>query len=148
MLKSLKSIIALSGTLMCGVGPVAGETPECSLATLKGQYLFAGSGTLFPPAFGVTAPSIANSAGYHIFNGDGTGTDVVTFVVNGVVVPVTSPNAITYTLNLDCSGTYSVNAGPNFNIFVAVDGGSLTVIETDQGAAISEGPQFRVRSSR
>jgi hypothetical protein len=149
MLKSLKARIALSAILTCAVvGPVAAENPkECSLETLKGQYLFAGSGTLFPPAFGVTAPSVANSAGYHIFNGDGTGTDFVTFVVNGVTVQATSSFPTTYTLNEDCTGTYSVNGGPNFNIFVAVDGGSLTVIETDPGAAISEGPQIRTRSS-
>jgi hypothetical protein len=59
------------------VGPgYAGESEKgCTLATLNGQYLFAGSGTLYPPAFGVTAQSTATSAGYHIFNGDGTGTD-------------------------------------------------------------------------
>ena len=57
---------------------------RCTLATLNGQYLFAGSGTLFPPAFGLTQPSTSTSAGFHVFNGDGTGLDFVTFSVNGV----------------------------------------------------------------
>ena len=65
----------------------AGQKEEgCTLATLNGQYLFNGSGTLFPPAFGVTSASTGTSAGFHIFNGDGTGTDFVTFSVNGTVV--------------------------------------------------------------
>ena len=42
------------------------------------------TGTLFPPAFGVTEPSVSTAAGYSIYNGDGTGTDYVTFTVNGV----------------------------------------------------------------
>jgi len=126
-------------------GDADGAT-RCTLATLQGQYLFAGSGTLFPPAFGVTEPSSANSAGYHIFNGDGTGTDFVTFSVNGVNQNVPSPVAITYTLNSDCTGTYTVKNGPHFNIFVARDGEELSVIDVDPGVAFSEGPNRRVGS--
>jgi len=126
----------------------AGENEQgCTLATLKGQYLFSGSGTLFPPAFGVTSQSRAASAGYHIFNGDGTGTDFVTFTVNGINQHVPSPVPITYTLNSDCTGTYSVQNGPNFDIFVAVDGSGLSNIDTDQGVSFSE-TNSRVGPSR
>jgi hypothetical protein len=140
--------------VLVSVGPLAVEQGyagdhegKCTLATLKGQYLFAGSGMLFPPAFGVpegTPPSVTNSAGYHIFNGDGTGMDFVTLTVNGVDQHVPSPVPITYTLNHDCTGTYSVQNGPNFDIFVAFDGSQLAVISTDPGAAGSEGPNQRV----
>jgi hypothetical protein len=65
---------------------------RCTLATLDGQYLFGGTATLFPPAFGVTKQSIATSAGFHIFNGDGTGTDFITFVVNGMNQNVPRPS--------------------------------------------------------
>ena len=127
----------------------AGENgARCTLATLNGQYLFAESGTLFPPAFGVTKQSIGNSAGFHIFNGDGTGTDFVTFSVNGVNQHVPSPVTITYTLNPDCTGTLSVQNGPNHNIFVAVDGSSLTSINTDPGVAFAGGSQPGVRLDR
>ena len=142
--------IAISVVASMGVEQgYAGEKAEkCTLATLNGQYLFAESGTLFPPAFGVTSQSIANSAGFHIFNGDGTGTDFVTFSVNGIDQHVPSPVAITYALNPDCTGTYSVQNGPNFDIFVAVDGSALTTINTDPGVAFSEGPQPRVGFGR
>ncbi len=132
------------GLLIATPAFAGGGKTGCTLATLNGQYLFAGSGTLFPPAFGVKKASIGNSAGYHIFNGDGTGTDVVTFVVNGVDQKVPSPVAITYTLKADCTGTYSVHAGPSFNIYVALDGSQLVVIDTDKGTATSEGPDSRV----
>jgi hypothetical protein len=112
---------------------------KCILETLEGQYMVAAAGTLFPPAFGVTAPSVSTVAGYSIYNGDGTGTDYVTFAVNGVNQNVASPTPTTYTLGPDCTGTKTVLPyGPHFNIFVAVDGESLAQIATDSGFAVSE----------
>jgi hypothetical protein len=127
----------------------AGENEgRCTLATLDGQYLFNGTGTLFPPAFGVTSASTGTSAGFHIFNGDGTGTDFVAFSINGAVVVPSLSTPITYTLKPDCTGTYQVPGTPtlHFDIFVAVDGSALTVIETDPGVALSWGPQPRAGS--
>jgi hypothetical protein len=120
---------------------------KCTLATLNGQYMFGGPGRLFPPAFKVTAPSAAASAGFHIFNGDGTGTDFVTFSVNGIDQHVPSPVPITYTLKSDCTGTYSVQNGPTFDIFVAVDGSALSVIDTDPGVSDAQGLNPRVGPS-
>ncbi len=94
------------------------QPTKCTLATLNGQYLFAGSGTLFLPAFGVTEASTAASDGYHIFNGDGTGQDFVTFTVNAIDRHVPSPVAKTYTLIPNCTGTLSVQNGANVDIFV------------------------------
>ena len=144
MLAAAIALPALSAATWAQDNDRQGGAPACSLATLKGQYPFAGSGTLFPPAFGVTAQSAAASAGYHIFNGDGTGTDYVTFTVNGVNQNVPSPVAITYTLHPDCTGTYSVQNGPSFAIFVAVDGSALSVIDTNPGVSFSAGPNPRV----
>ena len=146
------SLWAIGIGVAVGIGAAqayAGEKEEkCTLATLNGQYLFNGSGPLFPPAFGVTSVSTGTSAGFHIFNGDGTGTDFVTFSVNGVVEVSSLSSPITYTLNPDCTGTYQVPGTPtlHFDIFVALDGSALTVIETDPGVALSWGPQPRVGS--
>src|ERR1700741_19471 len=105
---------AIGIVALASVGPLAVEEAyagendhpsKSAVVTLKGQYMFGGPGMLFPPAFGVTAPSSAASAGFHIFNGDGTGTDFVTFSVNGIDQHVPSPVPITYTLNSDCTGT-------------------------------------------
>jgi hypothetical protein len=112
---------------------------KCTLDTLKGQYLVAATGTLFPPAFGVKKRSVSAAGGYSIYNGDGTGTDYVTFTVNGVNQNVASPTSTSYTLNLHCTGTKTVLPyGPHFNIFVASNGEGLTAIATDSGFAVSE----------
>ncbi len=76
---------AIGTGVLIGVGLLtveqghADDTTKCTLATLKGQYLFTDQGT------------VVASAGYHIFNGDGTGTDFVTLTVNGVDLHVPSP---------------------------------------------------------
>jgi hypothetical protein len=91
-------------------------------------------------------------AGYHIFNGDGTGTDIVTGILNGVSVeknagedPDRSEYDITYTVNDDCSGTYTVPAaGLSFGLYVAPHGEELMVIGTAPGFALVQGPSRRV----
>jgi hypothetical protein len=130
-------VLLSAGPLAVGQGYAGEDEAKCTLATLNGQYLFTGPGT------------VVASAGYHIFYGDGTGMDFVTLTVNGVDQRVPSPVAITYTLNHDCTGTYQVpSAGLHFNIFVAVDGSQLAVIETDGNGSAAEGPNFRVGFGR
>jgi hypothetical protein len=107
---------------------------KCTLATLKGRYLFAGTSTTIPPAG--EEETLSASAGYHIFRGDGTGTDFVTLVVNGNIVPVSSPTPVMYTLNSDCTGTYTVlpsPPGPTADIFVSPNGEELALISTVPG---------------
>jgi hypothetical protein len=136
-------VLASVGLLTIEQG-FAQSAPKCTLATLKGRYLFAASGFLFPPAFGVTEQTVANAAGIHIFNGNGTGNDYVTLTLKGVKVPVPSPNQLTYTLKPDCTGTYRVIGGPTFDIFVAPNGEEMTAINTDPGNASSYTPSRRV----
>jgi hypothetical protein len=136
--------VTLAGMALLTVErPYAGEydhPTKCTLETLNGQYLVAANGTLFPPAFGVMEQSVSSAAGYSTYNGDGKGTDWVTFAINGAVAigAVPTPTPTTYTLNSDCTGTKTVMDGPHFNIFVAIDGSGLTAIATDQGFAVSE----------
>jgi hypothetical protein len=146
---------AISLGLLLAVGSLtierayAGENDhaiKCNRATLKGRYLFAGAGTAFPPAFGVKEVSVSNAAGFHISNGDGTGQDYVTFTINGNDQHVPSPNPLTYTLNSDCTGTYTVlTGGPSFDIFVSPDGDEMTSIAIEpEGNAASFTPSRRV----
>lgn len=122
--------LSVSGTVAASNddGPRA-----CTLATLKGRYLFADAGTLYPPAFGVTQPTPAADAGFHLFNGDGTGADTVTFRVGGAIVLENVVAPISYTLNADCTGTLSVLGGPSFGMFVSPDGEAIASIATDPG---------------
>jgi hypothetical protein len=121
---------------------------KCTVKTLKGRYLFAAPATLFPPAFGLMEgeTAVGNAAGFHIFNGDGTGQDYVTFTLNGVDQHVPSPEPLTYTLNSDCTGTYTVlHGGPSFDIFVSPNGDEMASINIEPaGAASSYTPSRRV----
>jgi hypothetical protein len=63
----------LVSTVEQGYADENDRATTCTLATLKGRYLFALHGTLLPPAFGVTEPTESDAAGFHIFNGNGTG---------------------------------------------------------------------------
>jgi hypothetical protein len=106
----------------------------CSLATLKGRYLWATSGMIFPPV--VTQPVVFARAGYRIFNGDGTGTVISTTGENGVIVLADSQSDLIYTVNEDCTGTYTVlSSGATAEIFVAPNGEEIVVIETANGRA-------------
>ena len=100
-------IMIICGLLVAGSSAWADdgtEGPRCTLKTLKGRYLFADKGTILPPAFGVTGPTPGANAGFHIFNGDGTGTDIVTLRVNGVTVLRNAVVPTSYTVNADCTG--------------------------------------------
>ena len=93
--------LSLSGTLSASNddGPRG-----CTLATLKGRYLFAFSTTLLPPAFGVTQPTPSNAAGFNTLNGDGTGTDTVTLTIGGHIVLENVVVPTSYTVNADWYG--------------------------------------------
>ena len=140
--------LAVLLTLVVGQGLVFGDKdghrpPKCTEATLKGRYLFGGIATLLPPA--VPEQSLLAVAGYHIFNGDGTGTDIVTASINGVIVEENSVVPITYSVNEDCSGTYEVpSAGLSTGIFIAPNGAELIVIGTNKGYVLVQGPNRRV----
>lgn len=107
------------------------------MKTLSGQYLVHASRRLFPPAFGVSQESVSEAAAFSLYYGDGTGTDVVTFTINGQDAHVASPVATTYTLNPDCTGTKTVQNGPHFNLSVAFDGLGYVEIATDPGFAVA-----------
>jgi hypothetical protein len=110
------------------------DATECTLATLKGRYLFALTGTLFPPE--VTAVSAEARAGYRIFHGDGTGTFIATTNVNGKITTADGHGNLSYTVNADCTGTLQIlpaGAGANQEIFIAPNGDGMTVVATGNG---------------
>jgi len=102
----------------------------CTEKTLKGWYLFAKNGTVFPPGFGVTEPTPSAVAGVRIFHGDGTGTDTVTFSLGGVIVVENGVLPFSYVVDADCTGSITVTNGPSFDLFIAPNGESFAEIST------------------
>jgi hypothetical protein len=122
------------GAVELGYANEREHATTCTLATLKGRYLFVVNGTYFPPAAGVTVESLFSRAGSRIFHGDGTGTTIVTGSINGVITNADLHSDLSYTVNADCTGTVKVlSVGATQEIFVAPNGDDMTVIATDKG---------------
>ena len=130
-----------SGTVSASNGDA--HVRGCTLAMLKGQYLFADAGTLLPPF--VPEPTLSAYAGFHVFNGDGTGTYVITGRVGGQIVLENVVSPISYSVNADCTGSLTVIGGPTFGLFIATDGESIATIATGPG---SYGANISRRSAR
>ena len=122
------------GAVELGYANERDHATTCTLATLKGRYLFVVNGTYFPPAAGVTVESLFSRVGSRIFNGDGTGTTISTESINGVITNADSHRDLSYTVNADCTGTVKVlGIGATQEIFVAPNGDDMTVIATGTG---------------
>jgi hypothetical protein len=135
---AIAEVLVLTVGLLLNVGHAYAQQEQnehgsiCTLKTLEGRYLFAWSGALLPPAFGVTEPTAGGAAGYHTFNGDGTGTDTVTVRVGTTITLEKVVAPITYTVKADCTGTYTVNVpdGPSFDLFIAPNGEEIATFAT------------------
>jgi hypothetical protein len=77
----------------------------------------------------------------------------VTARINGVSIEENSVYPIRYTVNPDCSGTYTVEVTDplgaiireaHFGIFIAPDGEELIVTGADPGVVLVQGPNRRV----
>ena len=127
-------LVAIAGLSFSGTLAASNDDGPrgCTLASLKGRYLFAFSTTLLPPAFGATQPTPSDAAGFIILNGDGTGTETVTLSIGGRVVLENVVVPTSYTVNADCTGTHSVLVpnGPSFDLFIAPDGEEFASIAT------------------
>jgi hypothetical protein len=133
--------LTLSHTLSASNGEQEGQ---CGLATLRGRYLFANSGIALPPAFGVTQPTWAADAGVIVFDGQGAGTANVTVRIGNNVVLRNLVTPVSYTVNADCTGSYTVPNGPAFDLFIAPGGEEYALIATDPAGNYPSSIQRRV----
>ena len=121
-------------TLVAPMAKAAGN--GCSNATLKGEYADKDTGFLTAPA-AIAGPF----AGVNLesFDGHGglTGAGIVS--LNGNIVPGTFKGV--YTVNPDCTGTYTVQNSLGLTVhafFVIADGGNeLQIVITDPGTVIT-----------
>jgi hypothetical protein len=124
--------------LALGIGPAANASNRgCSLETLRGTFADKDTGVITSP------PAIAGQfAGLLLETFDGKGTLTGTGIgsLNGTIIPVTEKG--TYTVNADCTGTYTVQVSPlgltTHASFVIDDGrNELQIIVTDPGTVIT-----------
>jgi len=64
-------------------------------------------------SFSVPQPTLTAWAGFHLFNGDGTGTDIVTGRFGGRITLENVVSPTSYTVDANCTGSLTVIGGPN-----------------------------------
>ncbi len=111
-----------------------GGPTSCSNATLRGLYMSAGP-TGYTTVNGSLVPEAVT--GKIILFGNGKANTLVTISIGGNIIPDVAAPA-TYTVNSDCTGTFTVHMTPptpdvHLDIFVAPDGSEYFTIQTDPG---------------
>jgi hypothetical protein len=140
---------AIGIVALASVGPLveqgyAGESVGgCTLATLRGLYMFAQSG--YVTISGSLVPQ--GVTGKAVFYGNGKFDSLATISIGGTIIPDDAAPG-TYTLNSDCTGTVTVlmkapTPNVHLDIFVAPDGDKFFTIQTDPGNVLS-GTEQRV----
>ena len=120
------------GSLAVGQGSAqdaAGTgTARCSLATLRGMFLFTEDGVIIEGQDQVPFAV----AGYEVHDGKGNVTGVSSYSINGEITR-NEPNSGTVTVNEECTGTVSYTDGTRYDLFIAPDGSLLTFVQTNPG---------------
>lgn len=130
--------IAAVTALGLGIAPTANaQNKACSNASLHGIFADKDTGFITSP------PALAGPfAGVNVetFDGNGTLTGHGMVSLNGEIAPQSYTG--TYTVNPDCTGTYTIEISPfgltTHAFFVITDGGNeLQVVITDPGNVIT-----------
>ena len=103
---------------------------KCSVATLKGTYLFAQNGVEIK---GNSEQRPFAIAGYDVFDGNGEVKGVASGNFNGEVFRK-DPFTGTYTVKANCTGTVTFRGGgaaTQGDIFIAPDGSTFAFVRTD-----------------
>ena|SRR5438477_10840048 len=131
MNKRVKQTV-VGATLALGVSGVSladSANQGCALDTLDGLYIFSASG--YNIVAGVAQPKAIVEA--IRFNGDGTLTvPAATRSINGLVAQSPPGGTGTYTVDAGCTGTLAFTGGPSFDLFIALKGDELWMIQTNQ----------------
>ena len=130
--------IAVATALGLGILPAAqADDKGCSNASLKGAFAYTVTGFIVapPPEAGPFA-----SVGTQTFDGNGGTTAAATVSQNGNIVAVTLNG--TYTVNPDCTGTFTVLISPvgiTAHVFFVIDnnGTEFQAIQTDPGVVVT-----------
>jgi hypothetical protein len=120
-----------------GSGRAQSNSPACDNRLIEGNYGFSLKGTKLA-GMGPTGPQ--TGVAMTEFDGKGTFTQIDTVTINGeVVADFTHPRATgTYTVNSDCTGTFTINFKDDrptvVTNFVVVEGGSeIDTVVTSAG---------------
>jgi hypothetical protein len=128
---------AAIATLVFAIAPAANATDKgCSNASIEGTYSFEATGSAIEP------PNVflVDVLFQQTFDGKGGLTATGVQSHNGNILQVTQTG--TYTVNPDCTGTYTAQLSPvgitvNFFFVIADRGDELKAISTDAGTVLA-----------
>jgi hypothetical protein len=134
-------VIGIVAVLAVGTGFAKDEDngAKCSEATLRGTYLFAVDG--FDIKENDRVPFAV--AGYEVYDGNGKREGVASGNVLGEVFRNERFSG-TYTVEADCTGTFTSPDGTQVDLFIAPDGSMFTFVEVDPGVV---GSGFKLRGT-
>ncbi len=119
---------------------------KCSVATLKGTYLFAQSG--YTLSNGAMVPKAV--AGRRVFFGNGRVFNELTVSTNGTINETNPPAQDSYNVRPDCTGTLTINSATgeykgeiHLKMYISRHGEEIVDIQTDSGTVFA-GSQHRV----
>ena len=121
---------------------LAGDGHECSVKTLRGEYLFHASG--FNIVNGVALPKAIIET--LVFDGEGNvSTPAVSVSINGTIVQPPQGAPGIYTVDADCTGTltFSDAAGTRFDLQINPKGHSINLLQTNPNT-VMQGTAARV----
>jgi hypothetical protein len=119
--------VAMALVGVTGVARAGNDESACSVATLRGSYLFAANG--YNIVGGIAQPK----AIVEVIHFDGNGALTVpaaTVSINGTIVHP-PPGTGTYTVAPDCSGELTFSSGLTFDLFLAPGGREFSMIQTN-----------------
>jgi hypothetical protein len=130
-------VIAAVSALALSIAPAAKAADKgCSNATLRGTFAFRGTGSAIDP----TGVPLLDVVFAQTFDGNGGLTSTGFQSHNGNILQVTQTG--TYTVNPDCSGTYTALLSPvgitvHFFFLITDNVNELQVLSTDPNTIIS-----------
>ncbi len=133
--------LAMSSTLMAHAG-------ACSNSTIQGTYAFTIHGQVFLPD---GSTPLIDGLAKTTFDGKGNLTQLDAIAVNGNVAPGWASNTGTYSVNPDCTGTFTVTNGNqppvHLQMIVAQSGNTIHDMVIDPGIATTAEAE-RVRTPK
>jgi hypothetical protein len=128
--------IATVAALAVAIAPAANATDRgCTNASIKGTFAFQASGTVLESPVALLDVLFAQT-----FDGNGGLTSTGVQSHNGNILQVTQTG--TYTVNPDCSGSYTAQVGPvgitvHFSFLIVDSGNELKVLSTDPNTILA-----------
>lgn len=136
-MKKSKSIFILLALTISGAAVSASPVSagdQCSVATIKGSYLYAQDGIILGKSADKNQPFA--QAGREYFDGKGGMSGVYSGNFNGTIVRGSYKG--TYTMNSNCSGTVAFEDNQknvsNYDIYATHNGSEFVFVQTDSSS--------------